>query len=429
VVRRFAASLDAMNHLRTICLVALAGSLLGCDPLEPSDEGQYDLRVGLFDALGADSNRVLVGSRFEVEIDQLRVEGELDPAGGGLNCAASTASGSLTKTGAIEFLVETAGPGVVEFAPPIESCPENDDVLVELGPDRWSMIGVEPSAATGSWVGAGDNAVRDWRMSPGPAGTFPDALGLPLDDARVAAEGRFLLLPLLLDPSVGTRAEIRWADPDAVVSVPEHYEEIATHVEEDGERHAQTYLDGSLRAGDSVDASITILATEFDLPALETVPVREITDLELVPVYFPGDGDEREWGLPAGVVAITRDGEGRRVMGAPVAWSVTRGKVSAYSVNFGDDVLEIGDCRDEPKRAEWRAATIVAELEDLSAEVELEWVALPSDDIDPTSDVCEGSACNCSTTTSPSDSVFATLALLALLGLRRRRSSTTRSAA
>jgi MYXO-CTERM domain-containing protein len=418
-----------MNHLRTVCLVALAGPLLACDPLEPSDEGQYNLRVGLLDALGADSNRVLVGSRFELEIEELRVEGELDPAGGGLNCAASTASGSLTKTGAIECLVETAGPGAVEFAPPIESCPENDDVLVELGPDSWSMIGVEPSAATGSWVGAGDNAVRDWRMSPGSAGAFPDALGLPLDDARVAAEGRFQLLPVLVDPSAGTRAEIRWADPDAVVSVPAHYEELATHVDENGERQPQTYLDGSLRAGNSVDASVTILATEFDLPALETVPVHEITNLELVPVYFPGDGDQREWGLPAGIVAITRDGEGRRVMGAPIEWSVTRGKVSAHSVNFGDDVLEIGDCRDEPKRAEWRGATIVAELEHLSAEVELEWIALPSDDIDPTSEVCHGSTCNCSTAASPRDSVFATLALLVLGGALRRRHSSRSSAA
>jgi MYXO-CTERM domain-containing protein len=418
-----------MNHLRTACLVMLGCSLLACDPLEPSDEGQYDLALTLNNQLGVDSHRVLVGSRFELAIKQLRIEGEVDPDGGGLMCAASTATGSLAQVGAIEFAVTSAGPGSVEFAPPIESCPENDDVLIELGPDSWSMTGVEASAATGRWIGAGDNGVMVWNMSPGPLGVFPDAIGRPLDEVRVAAGGRFMLLPALIDQSAGERAEIRWADPNSFITVPGHYDELATFIGIDGEKQPQAHLDGSLRAGDSFDASVTILETEFELPAIEAVPSQQITSLELVPVYFEGDGHEREWGPPAGIIAITRDGEGRRVLGAPIEWSIERGRVSAHNQNFGDDVLEVGDCRDEPKRAEWRGATIIAELDNLSAEVELEWVALPTDEIDATGELCEGTACSCSTAASPSDSVLATLGLLVLGGLLRRRHSSRCSAA
>lgn len=417
-----------MTHLRTPCLVALGCSLLACDPLETSDEGQYGLSVGLYGALGLDSHRVLVGSRFELAIKELLVEGEVDPDGGGLMCATSSATGSLTKVGNIEFLVESAGPGAVEFAPPIESCPANEDVLVELGPDSWSMVGVEADVATGRWIGSGDNAVMVWNMSPGPAGVFPETIGRPLDEARVAAEGRFLLIPTLVDQSAGERAEIRWSDSEAFVTVPGHYQDLATYIDIGGERQTRNYLDGSLNAGESVDSSITILATEFELPEVRAVPTEHITSLELVPIYYPSDAVEREWGPPAGVLAITRDAEGRRILSAPVEWSVTRGRVAAFSQNFGDDVLELGDCRDEPKQPQWRGATVEATLGDLVEVVELEWVALPTDVIDPTNEHCRGSACECSATASPRDSLLATLALFVFGGLLRRHSS-RRSAA
>jgi MYXO-CTERM domain-containing protein len=417
------------KQLWKVWLLALGWPLLACDPLEPSDEGQYGLAIGLHDDLGGQSHRVLVGSRFELEITKVLVEGEVDPDGGGVLCAATSTTGSLTKVDMLEFLVETAGPGTVEFAAPIDSCPANDDVLVELGPDRWSMIGVEASAATGKWISAGDNAAMVWDVVAGPAGVFPDAIGRPLDEARVAADGRFLLLPVLVDQSAGERAEIRWSDPDAVVRVPAHYEDVATYIDYDGDRQTQSYLDGTLRAGVSFDSSITILADEFELPRVTAVPTREISSLELVPAYLSSEEPEREWGLPAGVIAIARDGEGRRVLGAPIEWSVTRGRVAAYSESFGDDVLEIADCRDEPKRARWRGATVEAKLDDLIAVTELEWIALPTDEIDPSSELCNGSACDCSTAASPRDSVLATLALLGLGGLlrhsRRRRAAST----
>jgi MYXO-CTERM domain-containing protein len=415
-----------MKFLHRTCLVTL-GWLLACDPLEPSDAGQYGLNIGLHDELGRKSHRVLVGSEFTVSIGELLVEGEVDPAGGGLNCATSTASGSLTKIGGDTFRVETAGPGAVEFAPPIESCPANEDVLIELGPDRWSMTGVEASAATGKWIGSGDQSVMVWDMSPGPAGVFPDALGRPLDEARVAADGWFSLYPVLVDLSLGERAEIRWDDPDAILTVPAHYQELVTDLDGyDQEILHRTSLEGSLRAGDSFESSVTILATEFELPKVEAVPTQHLTQLELVPVYFPGDA-QREWGPPAGIVAITRDGEGRRIMGAPIEWSVTRGRV--YATEQLAEVIEVYDCRDEPKQPEWRGATIEAKLDHLSAVVDLEWIALPSDDIDPSSEACHGSACNCSTTASPRDGVFAMLALLVLGGVLRRRHSSRASAA
>jgi MYXO-CTERM domain-containing protein len=411
-----------MKHLRTICLVALGWPLLACDPTEPSDEGQYGLAIGLVDNLGGQSHRVLVGSEFELGITEVLVEGEVDPEGGGVLCAATSATGSLTKTDTLWYRVDAAGPGAVEFAAPVDSCPANNDVLVELGPDRWSMIGVEVSAATGKWIGAADNAALVWQTSPGRVGAFPDAIGRPLDQARVAAGGLFQLLPVLVDPSAGERAEVRWSDNDAIITVPAHYRDVATYIDYYGERQPQSYLHGTLRAGASFDSSIEILGNDFELPEVIAVPTQELTSLELVPVYAPGE-PQREWGTPLGVIAITRDGEGRRVLSAPIEWSVTRGRLAAYSGNFSSDALEVADCRDEPKQPQWRGATIEAKLDDLVASVELEWIALPTDEIDPSSELCHGSACDCSTAASPRDSVFATLALLGLGGLLRRRHS------
>lgn len=413
-----------MRHLRNVALVAFGWSLLACDLVEPSDENQYWLKVGLEDQLGSHSRRVLVGSEFELRIEDVIPEGEIDPNGGGLACVISSASGSLVElpgTSTPTYSVQSAGPGAVEFTAPSDSCPANEDVLSELGPDRWSMTGVEASAAIAKWVPDGDAALLVYDMHPGRAGAFPDAIGRPLEEARVAGDGWFVLHPVLIEPSVGERAEVRWHDPDAFITVPAHYQEVATYVDDDGERRPQRYLSGSVRAGTSFDSSVTILGHELELPTLTAVPTQEISSLELVPAYYPSEESEREWGLPGGVVAIARDREGRRIVGMPIEWSITRGRVAHGSDNFGYDVLELADCRDEPRKPQWRSATIEAKLDDLVASVDLEWIALPSDQIDPTSAPCHGSACDCSTTASPRDSVFAALALLGLGGLLRRR--------
>lgn len=421
-----------MRHLRKVALVALGWSLLACDLVEPSDENQYWLEIGLEDQLGSQSRRVLVGSEFELHISDVIPEGEIDPDGGGLACVTSSASGSLVEVPGTDlptYSVQSAGPGAVEFTAPSDSCPANEDVLSELGPDRWSMTGVEASAAIAKWVPESDAVLLAYDMHPGSAGAFPDAIGRPLEEARVAGDGWFMLRPVLTEPSVGERAEVRWHDPDAFITVPAHYQEVATHLDYDGERRPQSYLSGSVGAGTTLDSSVTIIGHEFELPTLRAVPTGEISSLELVPAYYPTEESEREWGLPGGVVAIARDNEGRRIVGVPIEWSVTRGRLAHGSENFGYDVLELADCRDEPRKPQWRSATIEAKIDDLVASVELEWIALPSDEIDPSSEPCRGSACNCSSVASPRDSLLATLALLGLGGLLRRRHSSRRSAA
>jgi MYXO-CTERM domain-containing protein len=143
-----------------------------------------------------------------------------------------------------------------------------------------------------------------------------------------------------------------------------------------------------------------------------------------VPVYWPAESGQnhREWGPPGGVTAIARDAEGRRVYGAPIQWSVTRGRLILDDSNEVADARFVGDCKAAPRRPSWRGATVEATIGDLSASTEFEWVALASDPTDPSAPQCSGSACDCSTAAPADESALATLALLALgLGLRRRR--------
>lgn len=420
-----------MRYLRKLCLVALGWPLLACDPSEPSDEGQYWLQIDLVDNLATDSRRVLVGSKFELYIEDVIAEDEVDRDSGSLLCVVSSATGSLVKLDeqASMYRVESAGPGAVEFAAPSDSCPANDDILSELGPDRWSMRGVEASDAIGKWAVDIESALRAWDLHPGDAGAFPDVLGFPLDDIRVAARGSFALRPVLLDVHGGERSEIRWKDRDAFITVPANYQELATTVDEFGQVWKRSYLAGSLPADASFDPSITILDHSFELPTITAVPAEHITSLELVPVYLPSDEPERAWGLPVAVIAIARDGEGRRILSPPVEWSVTRGRLGYDEDELGsDDALAVNDCRDEPRKPQRRSATVEATLGDIVTSVELEWVALPSDTIDPGAEPCRSSACDCSTSESPRDSLLAMLALLGLGGLLRRHSSSRNAA-
>lgn len=416
-----------MKYAYRIVLVALAWPLFACDPLERTDNEQYLIEISLIDQLGVDSRRVLVGSSFTADIEELAVEGQVDPDGGGLLCATSSASGSLTKVGA-RFVVDAAGPGAVEYAAPIESCPANDDILAELGPDRWSMIGVEASAATGVWASSADSAAFGWGTVPGPALVFPDGFGRPLTDARVAAGGSFDLYPALVEQSVSERAEIRWNSEDMTLQVPADYDDLASYIDDEGVRHPSQTLSGSMRAGQSFQSSITVLDHEFAMPKVHAVPTERIASLQLVPVYAPTTTPERDWGPPIAVIAITRDAEGQRIVGPPVEWSVTDGRLiadeSLKQETFGFDL-----CHREPKQPEWRGATIEASINGLLSVAELEWVALPSDDTDPRNPDC--SACDCSISGDPRDSGLAMLALLGLGVWLRRRSSahTSRSSA
>jgi MYXO-CTERM domain-containing protein len=416
-------------NLRPTILLPLIGVLFACLPPESSDLKQYDLRIGLVDQLGLDSHRVLVGTTFSLDVEAVTDGDELDAS-----CVTSSTTGVVSKVGE-EFSVDAAGPGTIELAPN-DACQE----VAELGPDRWSAIGVEPGDATALWVGAGDSLVLDRNMSPGPAGMFPEPIGRPLDHARVVADGHFLLLPTLVDQSAGERAEIRWRDEDGILAVPDEYNLLTTQVFENMIEFVN-FLDGKLRVGESFTSSITILGNQFELPEVEAVPLQQIVELELAPVYWPGREPDREWGPPFGIVAIAVDGEGHRVFAAPIEWSVAGGDVyttkgDAYpALFFGDhtvdDMVAIEDCGKRPTDPEWRNATVDAMVAGHVASVELEWLALPSDydELDPDDPRCRDladdgrgdSGCSCSATAAPRDAALAALSLLVLAAVRRRR--------
>lgn len=421
-------------NLRPATLLPLIGVLLACLPPESSDLNQYDLRVGLVDQLGLDSHRVLVGTSFSLNVEGVTGGGEIEPS-----CVTSSTTGVVSTVGD-EFLVDAAGSGTIEFAPN-DSCPE----VAELGPDRWSLIGVEPGNATALWIGAADSMVLDYRLSPGPAGMFPEAIGRPLAHSRVAAAGRFVLLPTLVDQGAGERAEIRWRDSEAVLAVPDEYKLLTMQIVGNMIEY-RNFLDGRLLAGPPLTSSITILENEFELPQVEIVPLDEIAELQLVPVYSPSDEPEREWGPPVGIVAVALDGKEQRILGAPLEWSVTSGDLYAvddghtdlyYADPFlGDDTMVVGDCGDRPTEPEWRSATVEATIAGHVASAELEWLALPSDDdeLDPDNKSCRSDVagddspdgrsddgCSCSATAPPRDAALATLPLLALVVVRRRR--------
>jgi MYXO-CTERM domain-containing protein len=393
-------------------MLALALASFGCDPLESTDENQYGVDITLERPLGSHGHHVLVGSTFRLDVESVR--GELDRDGGGLGCATRSGSGVVVELEDGEFLVEAPGSGAVELADPGISCPANTDILAELGPDRWSVIGVDPNDAIGRWANSSDATIREWLLSPGPRGAFPDILGRPIDDLRVVAESEFWVSPALVRVAGAQEVEIRWQDDDRELIVPAHYDELRPRTE-DGT--VLQRLNGTMHAGESFEASVTILGTSFLLPAVHAVPVESIASLELVPIYGPGD-PQREWGPPIGVLAITRDGEYRRVVGASVEFEVTQGRV-AMGQEGGDAVYIEDTCRRAPAAPTARFATIGASLGKLEASVDFEWIALPSEgDFDPP-DSCVGS-CAC-TSTTPGESTPGLLALFGLgLWLRRR---------
>lgn len=384
-----------------LALLLVAG---GCDPDERSDEGQYVLDIGLVDQLGTHSHHVLVGTTFELEV--------YEPIGGDVRtvCVERSGSGTVVDVDEGMFRVEAAGAGAVELADPSIACPD-DNEAADFGPDRWSVIGVAASDVVGRWVHWPDGALGSDDFSPGPQGVFPDIVGRPIDDLRVVADVPFTAEPTLVQALGEMQTAVRWHDLDAELLVPAHYDEF---------RHAEdgtlmTSLDGELRAGETFDASFSILGAEFALPPVQAVPREAIRSLELVPVYYAGDA-QREWGPPAGVLAITRDGEGRRVIHAPVDFELTAGRLSFGSER---DVLYLGDvCRREPTGPTARQASVVASLGDLEANVDLEWVALPGDPHDGSSECVQ--ACSC-TTAAPGESTPALLALLGLGVWMRRR--------
>jgi MYXO-CTERM domain-containing protein len=400
-----------MQSLRAVVTSASMLALLlvsgGCDPTERSDEGQYVLSIGLAQPLGSHSHRVLVGSTFPLTVHSAVEDDVLDEEA--LACVTRSGSGVVVDVGDGMFEVETVGAGAVELAEPSLACPSNGDVA-DFGPDRWSVTGTDAADVVGRWAHGSDAAILDYGFSPGPLGEFPDIIGQPIANLRVVGDASFRATPALVTDA--DEREVRWADPEAQLQVPEHYAELLA---EDDEA-VEPMLEGMLHPGESFTASVSILGTTFPLPPVQAVAAEAVQSLELVPVYNPGD-EQREWGPPAGVLAITRDGEGRRIVDAPVDFELSAGYLSFTSER---DTLYLGDvCRNEPKGPTGRTATVAATLGELDASVDLEWVALPGDEHDGDADCTRSCAC---TTSSPGQSTPALLALLGLgLWLRRKR--------
>lgn len=394
-------------------MLALALLSFGCDPPpEVSDELQYELINDLGSPLGFHGHHALVGSVFKLEIVDA-IGGEVDRDQGGLRCAWPTASGVVSELDDGAFVVTAAGPGAVEFADPGITCPANTDILADFGPDRWSVTGVDPADAIGRWAHFPDSYVLGYRLSPGPRGVFPDALGRPIDELLVVGDSPFAVVPALVRMVGDEEVEVRWRDIDHELTVPAHYDHLRPRLD-DGSIFPS--LEGIIGAGESVTTSVTILGNSFELPVVRAVPLESIQSIELVPVYDMGD-TQREWGPPRGVIAIPRDGEGRRVFEAPLEFELTDGYLSFGSER---DTLYLGDvCRRPPQSPTVRTASVSATIGDVAASADLKWIALPDDNYSPDSECVQACAC---TSAPPGESTPRMLALVGLgIWLRRRR--------
>jgi MYXO-CTERM domain-containing protein len=421
--RRYAGGM-ARPISRLFVFPILAAFQFGCDPYpEYSDHGQWEIDVSLpNDVPGLERpSRVLVGSRIFVELlgrrgddgDYVRLGAELR------ECVHVFGNGTVQwiedppedYTGP-HGVVGAAGPGSIGISAPREACPEYEGPAQDFVRDEWTIVGVEPADTRAWWQGGYENYVLANAIG-GPE-DFPSAIGKLHDPLQVADGGRFTLNYVLTQEVDGEEVEVRHNRVDGEWVLPEAQQSWTE----------EPYFK-SLEAGEQVDSSLIYGDDEIVLPTLEGVPVDRIASLELVAVYDRDQTGKRDWGLPMGVIALAHDAEGRRILGAPVEWSVTRGLVSKQPVLEASDLLVVHDsCRAEPLGKDQREATIEARLGELVASVDLEWTALREDDmdIDPDSPNCEGSACDCSTTAAPSDSVAAALGLLLLgAGLRRRR--------
>ncbi|MFV8754193.1 MYXO-CTERM sorting domain-containing protein [Nannocystaceae bacterium ST9] len=405
---------------RWIVVSFIGFPLLACvEHPEPTDLGHWTLDIGLADQIpGLEQPAVvLVDSTISVNLLQ-RSDGEgqyVDLDEDLRSCTFLTPKGVVASDG-LDFHVDAAGEGSIQVSAPREACPDYAGPGAEFERDRWSLIAVEPSATIGDWVGATESlAARDG--SPGPD-EFPADFSTPLGPIQVVEAGDFYVLPVLTQGA----AEVRWNRDDVEMSVESTWQPLVPV----GETGPDLGLRGRVDAGSSVDAGLQIGDELVALPEVSTVPIDRIASLELVAVYDTDTREGREWGLPLGVVAITRDEQGRRILGAPVEWTLTRGKLAMH--HFEDpsltaDTLSVGDvCRARPIDRARRDATIEARVGELVAEVDLDWIALHGDEVDRDNPKCESAGCDCSAGGRPTDSIAALLGLLGLGLLRRRRS-------
>lgn len=407
----------------------LAAFQFGCDPYpEYSDLEQWQLDTSLTDHIpGFDRpSRVLVGSEIFIELlGQRDDDGEYDRIPSELhNCLHVFGNGSVEWIDDPEddspphALVVAPGPGSIVISAPHEACPDYVGPGEDFVRDEWSIIGVDPADTTGNWMGTYEHYALAIRSS-GPT-DYPSALGQLQGPGpvQVAGGGAFHMSMVLTQQIDGETIEVRNNRADGGVLLPEAQQSWGV----------EPYI-WSLPAGEQAALRVVYGGTEIAVPIFEAVEVDRVASLELVPVYELDSSGERDWGLPGGVIALAHDAEGRRIFGVPVEWSVSEGLLAIQPALETNDLLVVGDsCRDKPITKDRRNATIEARVAGLVASAELEWTALREDDIsiDPDAPECQGSACDCSASATPTDSLAALFGLLVLgVGLRRRRLDST----
>lgn len=429
--------MDRFNPRARVALLfagLLASSACDLDTREASDEGQYWIRPGIFDLLGGESRQILVGSELRFAVSDV-IEGEVDPEQGGIECAyAGASSGVVEALGedpdvdAYRFRVASPGSGAVEIADPGVSCPANTDILAELGPDRWSVEGVATDEVEARWLpGADGFALADWTEIV----DAPEDFGRPQGEVRVFAGSSSSVAPLALAKDASGLAPISLTPvllrsgagegPEAEVRYD--FDQVAV---ESGAEHTQLLSALAPMPADTVIEPVLSFSGEpLSLPPLRAVELDAIAELELVAVHERVVDETRSRGRPEKVLAVVRDAEGRRVVGAPVEWTLTRGELALFTGESGvTDSLELADiCSRPPQEPREDRAAVEARVGELVASVDLEWTSLPTDNRRYDAPECvDAGACNCSTGGDPRRGALALVALLGLgLGLRRRR--------
>jgi len=404
-----------------------------CNPVERSDEGQYWFFVSAQDYLGDHTRRVLVGTRMSVEVADIAVPGDIDEDQGGLGCVSTRGSGVVEKVDEFYFDVTATGPGAVEFVEPSFNCPANTDVLASFGPDRWTIEGVAPEAVEARWVPEVDAWAAVHLSAVGP-GEWPADFIAPADELLVVEGQPIRGAPVLLTMDEGEPVSVRYAADQITVDPAADYAELLLpddddDEDEDGEDEGEDSGPPPIPIGAVFSPEIEIAGHPFTLPTVRAVSPDAIVELELVAVYDAvthADRELRDWGLPAFVIAVARDAEGRRVTGLPIEWSLHHGDLALRSDDGGPaSVVETHDvCSPAPDQPRPASATISATLGELEASVDLEWIALPGDPRERGSGLCEQARHGCACATADGEAggaLWSGLALLGLVAWRRRR--------
>ncbi|MDC0672381.1 hypothetical protein [Nannocystis radixulma] len=311
----------------------------------------------------------------------------------------------------------------VDYTPRAD-CPVEEAEL-ELLPDRFRVEGVPVDGlrARLEWH------MEHWaehlgeRLSSRPADLIPDAdeplrlvpdvvVGFPVNVIDAAGER------VGWDLSQGRVLEAKGGDPARTLTPLED---------------ADTLWPVRVGAGEQSTITLEVAGAVLPVATVVATPVEQAASLAIVAAFS---------GEPFGARAIVRDGEGRVIVGAPVEWSLVEGELVLTSVDDftpPEYTIIADDCVPAPAATESRRAVLRARLGELSDELEIEWMAMPPEEVsdepfspDPACQRGTGPAgdgglgdrgCNCASRASAGGGSWTWLAALTLmLGGRRRRS-------